>query len=237
VAVTKIFGLIGVVAMGLIGNAYSLSYSVDLIQVYSGTAPSSVGGPWLRATFEDVAGGKVRLTMEALNLSANEIVGTWSFNLNPALSVSALSFNLDPSDPGLASPDIAQTPSGNDYKAGPEKYFDIQFANETANNPDRFIMGEKLIFDVGIIGGELEANDFLFVNQQKSGNTQIDDDWYSAAHIQGITGGKSGWIGAATFNETPAVLSVPDSGRTVFLFAGAFAGLIAWRRSQKRGSR
>ena len=235
--------LAGTIALGFAAEASALSYSVDLNEVYSGTAPSGLQSPWLRATFEDIDGGRVRLTMEAPNLVPGEFVGTWSFNLNPAVSVASIFFDLSTLDPGEVVPsDILHNPSGQNYKAGPEKYFDIQFANPTANKPSRFTAGETLIYDVGLIGGTLRASDFLYVNQQKSGSTLQPDDWYSAAHIQGIAGGKSAWVGAKIYYAnsplTAQNISVPDNGRTLVLFAGATAGLFVfgiYRKREKAG--
>jgi hypothetical protein len=228
--------LAGMTGIGAVINSAALSYSVDLQEVYSGTKPSSQTSPWLRATFEDIAGGKVRLTMDALNLSSGEFVGTWSFNINPSVAAASLNFDLSTLDPAQVVPNsIGHTPTGQNYKAGPEKYFDIQFANQTANNPGRFTAGESLIYEIGLIGGTLSAADFLYVNQQKNGSLTIPDDWYSAAHIQGIVGGKSGWIGARTYyqNEEPTH-AVPDRGQTALLLAGASLGLCAFGYYRKR---
>jgi hypothetical protein len=218
-------------------RGYALSYSADLGQTYSGTSPASAESPWLRATFEDISGGKVRLTMEALNLTANEFVGVWTFNLNPAYSPSSLYFAAAPTDPGQAGIDsIAHSPSGLNYKAGPEKYFDIKFDMENSAGPGRFTSGERLVYDIGLTGGSLTAEDFLFRNQ-KSGS--LADDWFSAAHVQAIgAAGQSGWIGATVIyeNEDPPLRAqaVPDTGQTIVILGAACLGLAALKRSQKR---
>lgn len=237
----RLIGLAGLAAFGC-GEVRALSYSADLNEVYSGTAPASAQSPWLRATFEDVSGGKVRLTMEALNLTANEFVGVWTFNLNPSLAPSQLTFNLAATDPGMASISaISHNPTGHNYKAGPEKYFDIMFNVENAAGPNRFTSGERIVYEIGLSGGMLSAADFLFVNQQKSGGSMINDDWFSAAHVQAIgIAGQSGWLGAKVVyaNDEPAPgHSVPDRGPTIAILGAACLGLAALKHSQNREKR
>lgn len=214
-------------------EAHGLSYSADLGLKYSGTSPASSQSPWLQATFEDISGGRVRLTMEAPNLSASEFVGIWTFNLNPAISASSLAFSASPLDPGMVGIDqIKHTASGQDYKAGPEKYFDILFDFSNSMGPGRFTSGERLVYDIALVGGSLAASDFLFVNQQKSGSALVADDWFSAAHVQSIGNGQSGWIGAnAAYEneEPPPSHSVPDYAQTFMLLGAACLGLVILR--------
>jgi hypothetical protein len=233
--VKGLLALAGLVGIFGAANAQALSYSTDLGLTYSGTAPASGENPWLRATFEDIGGGKVRLTMDAPNLTASEFVGIWTFNLNPAVSASALTFSVSSLDPGLVDVDsIKHSASGQDYKAGPEKYFDILFDFQNSMGPGRFTAGERLVYDIGFAGGTLAAEDFLFVNQQKSGSKLVADDWYSAAHVQSIgnNGSKSGWIGAGGAyenEEPPPSHPVTDHAQTIMLMGAACLGLVILR--------
>lgn len=217
-------------------SAFGLSYSAHLGQTYSGNSPVSPQSPWLQATFEDIAGGKVRLTMEALNLTGSEFVGIWTFNLNPAYSPSDLFFDQAVTDPGQAEAEaIRHNPTGQNYKAGPEKHFDIKFEMENSAGPDRFTSGERLIYDIGLTGRTLTAADFLFRNQ-KTGSAA--DDWYSAAHVQAIgAANNSGWIGATVVHQNedpPPPHAVADGGQTIVILGAACLGLAAIRRSQRR---
>ncbi len=181
----------------------------------NGTAPTGPA-PWLEARFSDVAGG-VQLTLMAQNLSSTEFVSGWYFNLNPLLVPTQLSFAYYSG--GTAT--ILPVQTGLDaFKADGDGKYDILITFPTSGTAaQRFSAGDSITFTVTGITG-LTASDFEFQSAPSGGH----GPFFSAAHVQGISGDLSGWVDPSGGN-TGASTKVPDGGSTIALLGSALLGL------------
>ncbi|MEW6263269.1 MAG: VPLPA-CTERM sorting domain-containing protein [Thermodesulfobacteriota bacterium] len=174
--------------------------------------------PWLTALFEDQPDGKVQLTLSA-NLSASDFVSNWYFNVDPSfqgsLSFQYLGGGTDPatiySNPN-PSPD-----KDTNLKADGDGYFDFKFTFPTSED-SRFEGTESYQY---LISSDIQlyASFFNFPSAPGGGN----GIWHTAAHIQGISGGLSAWVG-----DGP---QVPIPG-AIWLLGSGLLGLAALRRRQ-----
>jgi len=176
----------------------------DLCIEFSGATPPAGPSPWLRATFDDGdITGNVTLTMEDLNLTDTEFVSEWYFNLDPVLNLTNLTIDFYDVQSGTVS-------TGTDsFKADGDGLYDILFSFPTSG--DRFGDGESSTWTFTLDG--LTANSFDFLSLPDGGH----GPYPTAAHVQGIAGGYSGWI------TTP----IPGA---VWLFGAGLFGLIGMRR-------
>lgn len=179
---------------------------------YSGGTDPEGAGPWATATFVDTSSNNVTLTMSGAGLVNTEFISVWLFNFDPALNSSLLSFSLNGA-PGLV-PTIST--GNNAYKAGPEKFFDIEFSFPT-KKAGRFTAGETVVFNVTYSGPE-QINAFSFNAESASGVHN------SAMHIQSIGSDKSGWIGNTTV--------VPEPVSSILFLSGSAA--LGFRRYWKK---
>jgi hypothetical protein len=201
-----------------------VTFELD-IEFSGATPPASATTPWIVATFEDIGGGVVRLTMSAPNLTGTERVGEWDFNLDPTLNPNSLLFDRrDDLDGNTVVVDDINT-GVNAFKADGDGFFDIQFLFD-AQSPGSFQDGEQVIFDISGIAG-LDCLDFNFDSFSDNGGH---GPFKSAAHVQSIgpSGANSGWI-APSGNTTTAV-PVPPS--IVLAGLGGF-GFVGWVRRKK----
>jgi len=161
----------------------------ELSSEYTGGTAPSLPPPWLTATLDDGGTpGSVALTLANTNLAGEEFVSEWSFNLDPALDVTALLFSA-PAKTGLMDdPTIGL--SADAYKGAGDGYFDILIDFATSNNDNnRFGAGESVDFTItGIPTLTAASFDFLstFPLEKKTSLP-------TAAHIQAI-GSESGWV-------------------------------------------
>ena len=236
-------GVASIAICGLMGpSVASGSITMDLDFEFSGAddllARGAPGPPWLRAIFEDIAPGTIRLTMNALNLIANEFIDEWSFNLNPVLDPTFLNFApVNVSAVGA----VTISTGVNAFQADGDGSYDIHFDFPQSNSGGgamRFKAGESVIYDITYdIPGVLVEGSFNFQSQPPSGGNGF---FNTAAHIQGIGtgGGASDWIG----EDDPVVVppgtgiggaSVPEAASLIVwsLLMGA-VGLVSQRRRQ-----
>lgn len=192
---------------------------VPLDYKFSGTPPSG-STPWLTATFTDISDNNVRLIMSASNLTGSEFISKWYFNLNPDLAGSLTFTPYDTSDVESVTPSYII----NEYKADGDGWYDIRFEFPTADgSTDRFTSGDSIIYDISYSGtGAFDVSSFIFKSSPGGGNGVYE----SAAHIQGITGGTSGWIGNTT------VVPEPISS-TLFIVGGVALGFRSFRKMKK----
>jgi hypothetical protein len=218
---------VAVSGMALSHNARG-AIIMSLDDEFSGGTNPAGATPWLTATFQDIGGGTVRLTMDAANLVGTEFIDEWHFNLNPALTPTSLAFAaVDVSDVGSVSINTGVDA----FQADGDGKFDIQFDFPSPAGAGRFTSGESVVYDITYSGvGTFSESSFNFVSAPGGGN----GSFHTAAHVQGIgaSGSFSGWIG----NESPPRVEtgsdpVPESATfVIWSILIAITGLVTSRR-------
>ena len=204
-------------AIGIGGGVASAAgglVTIELDREYSGGAPAGAG-PWLRATFEDVAGG-VRLTLDNLLTGPAEFIRNWYFNLDPSLTPGLLSIQRD-----FGPTPVAIDVGVDQFKAASADDFDVRVRWPTAHsNASRFDHDHAGAVFTITSSEALAAAAFAF----RAG--AADDGFFSAAHVQGIgPGGQdSGWI-----SGDPTV-AVPSPGAGLLAGIGLALAAVARRR-------
>ena len=184
-------------ALGAPASGSTVSY--DLSVEFSGAAPPEGSAPWLKATFDDGGSpGSVSLTLTATNLTGDEFVGSWMFNLDPTLQPTDLQFSAPVKTGTFSDPPIGL--SSNGFTADGDGDYDIEFDFvEGGGANDRFGVGEAAEYTITGIAG-LTADSFDFLSFPHGGQ----GPFHTAAHVQGI-GEDSGWV---TTVPGPASLSL-----------------------------
>lgn len=220
--------IIAAVAM-LAGGVLPLSASTvtyDFGQLSGGTSPDGTP-PWLQAVFTDNSqpANTVQLTLTAGNLTGNEFVSCWYFNLNPALDPTGLNISVSGSSGSVTGPTV-QT-GANAFKAGPDGKYDVLLGFSTANS-GRFMAGDSITFTITDLSG-LTADDFDQLSTAAGGA----GPYLSAAHVQSIgQDGDSAWINpTSTFlnSNDRSPLSVPDGSTTAILLGASLLAMVGLR--------
>jgi hypothetical protein len=207
--------LVSIVCTALLPSAIAATQLLPLNFVFSGSTPGAAS-PWLSATFEDgPLPDSVRLTLDATNLTGTEFAASWYFNLNPSLDPASLTFSFVSNPTALGLNNIHT--GVNAFKADGDGHYDIllDFPPPPGSFAQKFTAGETVILDIQRVGG-LTVADFLFESVQSSGN----GTYVSAAHVQGLSGGGSAWIGTpptAAIPEPPLVAAVLGAGLVLSL--------------------
>ncbi len=204
----KVISLV-VISSALTMQASALVYIYELDTEFSGGTEPAGPSPWISATFEDIDANTVKLTLNNFNLVGSEFVGGWYFNFNDSLDVNNLNFNRIG---GTAIKDPSISTGLNSFKADGDGYFDILF-DFPNKKKDRFIAQDTLVYEISN-SNPISGLDFAFESAPGGGN----GSWYSAAHVQSISGDFSGWIGAG-----PAV-AVPEP--STYLMLGTLLGIV-----------
>ncbi len=208
--IKRIVAAIGVLLVFFHCAASGSVISFNLNYEFSGAAPPAGAPPWLNVTFDDDDSvGSVTATLMALNLTGDEFIAAWMFNLDP---------DMNPAD--LQFPTLIKTGTFNDpgistkvdsYKADGDGKFDIKIEFALSGGPNaHFGPGEAIEYTITAAG--LTAGSFDFPSKSMGGKGVF----RTVAHIQGI-GEDSGWV------------SVPEPGTLVLLGLGAM-GLLRRKR-------
>jgi hypothetical protein len=193
---------------------------ISLDNEFSNPDPDPQGPtPWATATFTDLGGNNVQLTMSTSNLVDNEFIGEWLFNFDPDLTLSDLSITYN-SGTGATSVNALT----NNYKADGDGNFDIQFLFANSGEA-RFQAGETSVYDISYSGaGTMNTSSFNFYSSEGGGR----GTYHSAAQVQGITADDySGWIG-----DTQVVPEPVSS--TLFIVGGVTLGFNRFRKKFKK---
>jgi len=200
-----------------------LLFELDL--VYTGIATPQGTPPWLTATFQNLGSNSVQLTMDYSGSTpgGTEYVSSWFFNFNPSFEV--LGLDIKPLS-GISANPIIKAADG--VKAGGDLFFDLQFSF-SANS---FIAGNSSAYLISstVANEPIDALSFDFLSTNSFGLT----NYYSAANIQGITGGLNSWISAATAQTPgpgPGPTPIPEPATMILLGCG-LAGLTVFGRNK-----
>ena len=208
------------------GAATSIQF--DFNHEFSSGTPPAGTAPWLRAIFTDVGVDTVSLKISAVNLSPTEFVSGWYFNLDPLMNANNLVFGGPAVNSGAVTSPGIQT--GKDkFKADGDGKYDILFSFATSGGAtERFTAGDSITFTLsGILG--LTADDFNFLSAPAGGH----GPFISAAHVQGIGGGLSGWVDPILIIPPDDTDKVPDGGSTIVLLGVGMLLLGCGRRVQQ----
>lgn len=152
---------------------------------FSGATTPAGPAPWLIATFSDAGTDKVKLTMDASPLAADNagsFVGAWYFNFTPEGDVDDLVFTWD------ATSDTEAGSVGhiaNNFKADGDGKYDILF-----DFTSKLDAGETSVYT--IMGTGITPESFNVFSENAGGN----GPFLSAAHVQGLGDDNqgSGWL-------------------------------------------
>ncbi len=189
--------------------ATPISATINLSTVYTGNIPDG-SAPWLTAEFTSNTGslnGTLTLASNLSNsdflqgLSSNKAAIGWAFYLNPRVTGSTVSISCTS---GTCADSASWNASG--FNSGPVPgVFNLAFGWSSQN---RFLSGSSAVYGL-TFSSALTGNPFGLNG----------DQWSSVAHVQGITGGCSGWIVSGTGRThggspciTPLVRTVPEPG-------------------------
>ncbi len=195
------------------GASQAATLQFELTREFSGSGFNPSGSaPWGTATFVDVVPGQVQLTLtRSSGMTSGEFIRAWFFNLDPAISPTALTMtqNSGPVATALEAATNAHRADG-----GPFMDIRLSFATSGAQRFDGDF--SSAVFTFSATG--LTANSF---RQYGLGAGNSPNGLLHAAHIQGIPGDGSAWT---TNDKTPLHVQ----GRLVFLDCAMCVGRLVY---------
>lgn len=198
--------------------ASAASLAIEFDTEYSGGVAPASAAPWVVATFEDRAPGKVRLTISTAGLSARENLASAYFNLDPALAPARLAVRYAG---GVKAQEV--TKGADCCRAGPDGRYDLLFAYPAGEG---FNADASSVYDLAYSGpGAFSAWSFGFLSASGGGAGAF----YAAAHVQNTGIGSSAWIAP---DDAPLAAPLPAPLAPLGV---ALALLFAFRRRSPRG--
>ncbi|MDE2154526.1 MAG: PEP-CTERM sorting domain-containing protein [Xanthomonadaceae bacterium] len=167
------------------GTSAPISATIDVDKVFAGSLPDGVA-PWLTAKFASDQGSR----SGTLTLSSNAYGPDFLQGLNSSRSTIGWAFYLNQTVTGITCTSKTCADNGAFWKAGGFNsgpvpgVFNLAFGWSSGN---RFQSGDSLVYDL-TFASPLTGDPFVLNGS----------DWLSAAHVQGIVGGCSGWIVSGT---------------------------------------
>jgi len=216
---TKMFLMVAAAMMVFAGVTRSnASLVFENYTTFSGNTGTPLGA--LTATFENITGGGVTLTLTATGLNAAAKISEWGFNYGGLPTGVTPSVTYSP--PGASQATNVYTSRGNQTKADGDGYFNLYFTFPVSGN---IFNNGSVVYTISAAG--LTEDSFLFLSQDKDGNPT---GYYSAAHVQGlpadIKGATSGWVALQPVPLPPSV----------FLLACGLVGMVGIHRLRKKQS-
>lgn len=210
-------------------HADSIIYSFDT--TFNGTSPSG-NTPFMTATLNQIAGNPnaVSLTFSTAGLvngpGQNQFVDSVYMNfISPTQNATNLNFAVSSSPNSVSAPSAILTPGQTQKADGTGGFFNVQLDFQQGNNPNpgRFIANNSITLQVSsnIQPNTPSMSVYDFFAQA------IDSGYYIAAHIQGMGGGRSGWITA-----TPTVITVPEP--STYILLASLLTISVWLASRRR---
>lgn len=180
--------------------AQTLSFKLNTVAGVNVTPPAG-DAPWATVTFTDHGPNQVGLLL-TLDLTGNEFMSRFSFNLDPSMAANSLVFSDVSTVGAFTLPAI--TLSNDTVKAGQGTRFDVGFdfnVSNSSNGSRRFNETDSLYFIMTYDGSDLfNANSFNYLDATSKNNV--------IGHIQGIGyDDTSAWLTNTSIPEPqPALL-------------------------------
>lgn len=215
--------LCAVLAAAIAWPVHAATLTFELDYEFSEATPPEADPPWVRAVFDDQdVPGSVLLTLDTFNLTDDEFITEWYFNLAPDLSppdislVKALNREEQDITYWFNEYTLEGIEQGQDaFKADGDGRYDILFEFRERDYL-RFGAGKKAVFE--ITGDGITASSFDYLSTPDGGNGPFP----TAAKVQGIGGNDllSGWIAPNDWTPPGPVNAVPEPGTVLLLGAG-----------------
>lgn len=196
---TKLFVMLCFLAAPL-SAAQTLSYNLDTVTELNVDAPSGVA-PWATVAFNDLGLNQVEFLL-TVDLTGDEFMSAFSFNLDPALNQSSLTFSNSITVGQFSLPSITKSKNGVNEGQGTQFDFGFDFSTSNASSGSRrFNNTDSLRYVMTYTGsGVFSSQSFNYLDA--SGKNGV------IAHVQGIGEcDTSAWITGESIPEPqPAML-------------------------------
>jgi hypothetical protein len=184
----------------------------DLGTVITGDSPASSATPWVSASINSAPANQVTVTLSAPNLTGNEDIKEWLFNVDPRITQAQLNslyivsktLNLG----SFAVNNVSLIKKSVDGVTRAGFSFDLDLGLPDGSLAKRFTRGDILQI---VLGTTLPATTLTLT--ENTFNFRDDTGtYYSAAHVRNTTGPSgSGWIGTTPPAKPLAVVPEPST--------------------------